>query len=309
MKFEFLKNVTRKISYKTEKHLPEIALVVGLVGVPVTVGLAIKATLKVDQVVEEVEGQLYKIEETKDAADDSVYSEEDATRDKYIVYTRAGLKLAKLYGPTMISGAITMGAIFGGYKVLNGRYLATAASLAGLDATFKDYRKRVAEKYGEEAEKDIRYGIKSEEVLARIKDPETGEEKEVKDIALHHEKKPYGDYVKYFDASSGYWEKSPEYNLAFLLKVQRYWNEQIKTRRNGIVFLNEVLKSLGIEETRAGQIAGWKYDPKDPNFCIDFGIFRMDSEANRRFVNGLEDTILLDFNCVPDVYSELETII
>ena len=55
---------------------------------------------------------------------------------------------------------------------------------------------------------------------------------------------------------------------------------------------------LGITRTAAGMVVGWIYDEKHPvgdNF-VDFGIYDINNEANRRFVNGLERTILLDFN-------------
>ena len=43
---------------------------------------------------------------------------------------------------------------------------------------------------------------------------------------------------------------------------------------------------------------GWIYDEEHPvgdNF-IDFGIYDLDKERNRAFVNGYERNILLDFN-------------
>ena len=55
---------------------------------------------------------------------------------------------------------------------------------------------------------------------------------------------------------------------------------------------------LGIDKTKAGQIVGWIYDPKNTkgdNF-VDFGIYNMSNDRVRAFVNGYEPTILLDFN-------------
>ena len=55
---------------------------------------------------------------------------------------------------------------------------------------------------------------------------------------------------------------------------------------------------LDIPRTKAGQIVGWVYDPEHPvgdNF-VDFRIYETNKESNRRFVNGYEPTILLDFN-------------
>ena len=310
--FDRIKNGLRTIRFQTQKHTPEIAVVTAMIGVPATVGLAIHATLKVDDILAEKDGQLFKIEEVKtnENVTDDIYSEEDAKRDTAIVYVQTGLKIAKLYAPTFIAGSITMGTIFLSYKVLKKRNLALAASLAGLDQSFKEYRKRVAEKVGDEEERNIRYGLKAEEITKTVNDPETGEEKEVKDIAIVHNKNGnYGPFAKYFDSSSSYYEDNPEYNLDLLMRVQKRWNRTLKARTNGIVFLNEVLASLDIPVTRAGQIAGWKYDPKGGDDQIDFGIFIINREANRRFVNGYEPVVLLDFNCKKDVYSDLEAVV
>lgn len=310
--FDRIKNGLKNIRFQTQKHTPEIAVVTAMIGVPVTVGLAIHATLKVDDILAEKDGQLFKIEEVKtnENVTDDIYSEEDAKRDTAVVYVQTGLKIAKLYTPTFIAGSITMGTIFLSYKVLKKRNIALAASLAGLDQSFKEYRRRVAEKVGDEEERNIRYGLKAEEITKTVNDPETGEEKEVKDISIVHNKNAnYGPFAKYFDSSSSYYEDNPEYNLDLLMRVQKRWNRTLAARRNGIVFLNEVLASLDIPVTRAGQIAGWKYDPKGGDNQIDFGIFIINREANRRFVNGYEPVVLLDFNCKSDVYSDLEEVV
>ena len=75
-----------------------------------------------------------------------------------------------------------------------------------------------------------------------------------------------------------------------------YANDLLKAR--GRLFLNEVYRMLGIDETKAGQVVGWVYNPDNPtgdNF-VDFGIYNMQRERVRAFVNGYEPNILLDFN-------------
>ena len=53
-----------------------------------------------------------------------------------------------------------------------------------------------------------------------------------------------------------------------------------------------------IPKTKAGQVVGWVYDPEHPvgDNYVDFGLFDLDRERVRRFVNGDERNILLDFN-------------
>lgn len=104
----------------------------------------------------------------------------------------------------------------------------------------------------------------------------------------------YSQYARYFTETCPGWTKDAEFNLMFLLRVQNYATEKLKTR--GYLFLNEVYDMLGIPRTKAGQIVGWIYKENntDGDNCVDFGIYKTDKNAN--FVNGFENSILLDFN-------------
>ena len=80
---------------------------------------------------------------------------------------------------------------------------------------------------------------------------------------------------------------------------QAYCNELLKAR--GFLFLNDVYEILDIPKTKAGQIVGWLYNkdgntPTNGDGYVDFGIYDPNYEASRRFVNGCEYNILLDFN-------------
>ena len=119
-------------------------------------------------------------------------------------------------------------------------------------------------------------------------------------LGLHSEpsirdtKRDVSPYARYFDEDSMAWTKDPECNKFFLLQQQNLANERLK--RNGYLFLNEVYTMLGLPRTKAGQCIGWMYDtecPSGDNY-VDFGIFN--SEINRSFVNGYENSVLLDFN-------------
>ena len=63
---------------------------------------------------------------------------------------------------------------------------------------------------------------------------------------------------------------------------------------------------LDIPKTKAGQKVGWIYDKKNPtgDNYVDFGIYSSDV-AKRRFVNGYERSILLDFNVDGDILDKV----
>ena len=164
-----------------------------------------------------------------------------------------------------------------------------------VDKSFKEYRKRVADRFGEEVEKEIRYNIKAKEVTTV---DENGNEvtETVKVMDGTDDPNTYSDYARFFDESCAAWQNDAEYNLTFLKAQQQYANDLLKSR--GRLFLNEVYRMLGIDETKAGQVVGWVYNPDNPtgdNF-VDFGIYNMQRERVRAFVNGYEPNILLDFN-------------
>lgn len=108
------------------------------------------------------------------------------------------------------------------------------------------------------------------------------------------ETRGYSPYSRVFDSScSTTWTTNPEYNRMFLKDQERYANDMLK--RKGYLFLNDVYQMLGMPETKAGQVVGWIYDEKYPNGdnFVDFGI---DDIRNNEFINGIENTVILDFN-------------
>ena len=212
-----------------------------------------------------------------------------------INYVQTGVKIAKLYAPSVALGVLSVGCLVGSHSVMQKRNAALSAAYLTVDKSFKEYKQRVIDRVGEEVEKEIRYGIKAEEVVETVTD-EDGNETTVTETVKMMNPNLYSDYARFFDEASPYWQKDPEYNLVFLKAQQQYANDLLRAK--GRLFLNDVYDMLGIEKTKAGQIVGWVYDPENPNGdnFVDFGIYDMSKERVRAFVNGYEATILLDFN-------------
>ena len=279
-----------------QKHSPEILAGVGVVGVVASTVMACKATMKLNDILEESKETRDKIREVEaNPRYEEQYSHEDAKKDLTINYTQTGLKIAKLYAPAVILGSASLGCLLASNDILRKRNAALSAAYMTVDKSFKEYRQRVVDRFGEEVEKEIRYNIKAEEVTSTVV-AEDGSETTVTETVKTMDSNLYSDYAKFFDEASPYWQKDPEYNFMFLKSQQQYANDLLKAR--GRLFLNEVYEMLGIDKTKAGQIVGWVYNPENPigdNF-VDFGIFDMSKERVRAFVNGYEPNILLDFN-------------
>ena len=279
-----------------EKHSPEILAGVGVVGVVASTVMACKATMKLNDILEESKETRDKIREVEsNPRYEEQYSHEDAKKDLTINYTQTAMKIAKLYAPAVILGSASLGCLLASNDILRKRNAALSAAYMTVDKSFKEYRQRVVDRFGEEVEKEIRYNIKAEEVTSTVV-TEDGSETTVTETVKTMDPNLYSDYAKFFDEASPYWQKDPEYNLMFLKSQQQYATDLLRAR--GRLFLNEVYDMLGIEKTKAGQIVGWVYNPTNPigdNF-VDFGIFDMSKERVRAFVNGYEPNILLDFN-------------
>ena len=279
-----------------EKHSPEILAGVGVVGVVASTVMACKATMKLNDILEESKETRDKIKEVEsNPRYEAEYSHEDAKKDLTINYTQTAMKIAKLYAPAVILGSASLGCLLASNDILRKRNAALSAAYMTVDKSFKEYRQRVVDRFGEEVEKEIRYNIKAEEVTSTVV-TEDGSETTVTETVKTMDPNLYSDYAKFFDEASPYWQKDPEYNLMFLKSQQQYATDLLRAR--GRLFLNEVYDMLGIEKTKAGQIVGWVYNPENPigdNF-VDFGIFDMSKERVRAFVNGYEPNILLDFN-------------
>lgn len=300
-KTEIISNLTRtfnRTGLKIKKHSPEILLAAGTVGVVVSGVMACKATLKVNEILDESKQQIDTIHSV--AADPNMvekYTAEDSKKDLAIVYTQTAVKMIKLYGPSVSLGVVSLGCMIGSNRILSKRNVALAAAYTAVDKSFKEYRGRVIERFGKQLDKELRYNIKAKEIEEVSKD-ENGHEvvkKEVVDV-IEDDPNTYSPYSIVFDDGNEGWDPDPERTKFFLIQQQNWANERLKAK--GHLFLNEVYDMLGARRTKAGAQVGWVYDEKNvvgDNY-VDFGIFDTRRSKARDFVNGYEKVIVLDFN-------------
>lgn len=298
-KVEIMNKVTgtiNRVGFRLKQHSPEILVVAGVIGTVASAVMACKATMRVNDILNETQEQLDKIHDCSSNSEMvSVYSEDDAKKDTAIVYAQTGMKFVKLYAPAVTLGVLSLGSILASNDILRKRNAALAAAYATVDRSFKEYRSRVVERFGQEVDRQLKCNIKAIDIEERETD-ESGKEKTVKKRVEAVDPNSYSAYARLFDAGNPYWEKDSEYNLMFLRAKQNYFNDKLKVDRR--VFLNDVYKELGFPPTKAGQVVGWVYDPENPigDNYIDFGIYDVYKPNTSAFVNGYERSIWLDFN-------------
>lgn len=312
MKTEIMNKASRslhKLGFKIKKHSPEILVTVGVVGTVASVVMACKATLKVNEIVDEAKETIDAIhdgvEKEKHTADGELYTQELANKDLVLVYAQTGWKFVKLYGPSVALGAASLGCMLAANNILRKRNAVLAAAFTAVDTSFKEYRSRLIERFGEngkQLDRELRYNIKAKEIEERVVDENGNETTVTKTVEVIDPNITHDIYSIVFCEGNTGWTKNADLNKLFLLKQQNYANDKLKAEH--FVSLNQVYEMLGAPKTAYGQLAGWVWteDSSVGDNFIDFGIFDVHNEMKCAFVNGHERSIILDFNCIGDAY-------
>lgn len=205
----------RKTLYKAKgfigRKTPTILTCIGAVGVVGTAVMTAKATTKANLILEQA-----KVEK----------GEELTKLEKVNV-------ALPVYIPTIMVGAATITCIFGA-NTLNKRKQASLVSAYGLlDKSYKEYRKKVDEYYGEGSDEEI------VEEIAKDK-------YEVNPVTAT------GDEVLFYD------EYSKQFFRATKTKVSeaKYFLNRDLTLRD-YAYLNEYYEYLGLDEIEGGWSLGW----------------------------------------------------
>jgi hypothetical protein len=297
-----IRTVSRQVLV-AKKHSPHIFFVAGVAGSITSTVLACRATLKLSSTLDDIKEDLVTVKDMHENVHsnqmvlmeepqlkDLSYSESDWYQDTFYVYTKASLKILKLYAPSIVVGVISIGALTGSHVQLVRRNTALMAAYAALQQMFEEYRERVRFQYGDERELDIYHGVKTE-----VLETSDGDKLERK-ISDPNQRSVY---ARFFDEYSRHWQKDPELNRLFVQCQMNYANNLLRAR--GHLFLNEVYDMLGIDRSSAGQVVGWVINGEGDNY-VSFGMF---DAYNSAFVNGAERSILLDFNVDGVVYDKI----
>ena len=182
MKTELITKMSRgihKVGFGIKKHSPTLLIIGGVGGVVGATVLACRATTKLEAVKTKHKttvAEIHKAAEDGVLCDGSTYTQEDANKDLFITYVHTGVDFVKMYGPAVLLGGLSIAAILTSHRIMTKRNVALAAAYATVDRSFKEYRGRVIERFGEELDKELKYNIKTKEVEERTVDENTGDE-------------------------------------------------------------------------------------------------------------------------------------
>lgn len=220
-----VKQIANKVKTKAQKNSPVIFVGLGIAGMIGSTVLAVKSTPK---------------------ALDIIKHEEEQKGDKL---TKKEVVKAtwKCYIPTAVTTAASIGCIVGGTKVSLSRTAAVSAAYEVSRAAFSEYKHKVVENIGHEAEQKIRDEIQQDKIN---KNP-APQIIEADDVNVTG----YGNTLCY-DGLSGRYFRS---DMNALKNVENKVNHRLMT--DMYVSLNELYSELGLDPINPlGNSLGWNVE-------------------------------------------------
>lgn len=221
MNNQALVKIARDVRRSLSKHSPEILIGIGITGMITTTVLAVKATPKALQLIEEKKREL---------------DVEKLTPIETVKTTW------KCYVPAAVSGAASVACIIGSNSVNARRNAALATAYKLSETAFSDYRQKVVETIGEKKEKTV---------LDRVS------EKQVKDNPISTKEiiVTGKGQTLFYDPHSG------RYFYSDLEKIRRAENKLNKEINcdpfDSGVTLNDFYEEIGLPGTSTGDTLGW----------------------------------------------------
>ena len=296
-----LRKSFKKAQLTVRKHSPEILMVAGVIGTVAGAVMACKETLELENVLDECKQEKMELEEQYAMCEE--YSEDALKKDQVKLTIKQAAKIVKLYAPSVIMEATSIGVIFASNDIMRKRNASMAAAYATLNSMYKRYRQNVIESYGEEVDKDMRFGVKHEKVT-EIDEDGNKVKIDARIVDLDNTALAISDYSRFFQSGcKGFDESSGRYNLLYLKGIQAMFNNKLIA--DGYVMLNDVYRELGFDTIPEGWSIGWVYDEENPigDNYIDFGLYEARNK-NQRAVNDWEPVILMDFNVDGNLYED-----
>lgn len=288
---EYTTTMLRKTKFVLRKNAPEILIATGVVGIVTSAVMACVASTKVKDTVEEAKDIIDSAHENIEA---NHLDEKESRREIVIAYAKAGSIIIKPYIFPVALGTVSIGSIVGSNMISRKRNATLAATCTMLDKSFKDYRERIVDRFGEEVDKEARYGVNTYKTENVVVDPNTGKKKKIKEeVKACDHNLPNDTWDRFFDEANINWKKNADLNQMFIERNRQYANKLLK--RDGYVMLNDVYDLLGCDKSVDGYSVGWVYDPENPE-KIDFGIYTVNRQRSENFIDGYERSVILSFN-------------
>lgn len=224
-----LTKIVKTVQKAAKKHSPEILTGLGIAGMVTTVIMAVKATPKALQKIEEAGEERYK---------------NDMENETFTPMTTVDkVKVAwKCYVPAAVVGTVSIGCLVGASSVNVRRNAALATAYALSESTLKEYQEKVVEQIGEKKEREVRDAIAKDHV----------DKNSVENAPIIITEK--GNTLC-LDKLTGRYFKS---DMDTLKKAENELARQM--RYDSYVSLNEFYDLIGLDHIDIGYDLGWNID-------------------------------------------------
>lgn len=221
----------------TKKHSPEILTGIGIAGMVTTTVLAVKATPKA----------LELIEEEKKRQNEEIFEKaEKSGEDEYAVVTKLKpLEVVKVtwkpYAPAVLLGVSSIGCLIGANSAHNRRHAALYSAYKISETALSEYKEKVIETVGEQKEKEIRDKVAKEHV----------EKNPVSKTEVFMTGK--GESLFYDPISDRYFYS----DIETIRKIVNDMNYAMTCGSEMCVSLSELYDELGLKHTSVSDEIGW----------------------------------------------------
>ena len=288
---------------KLKKASPHIMAILGVGGIIYTVIDSCKRARKLDEALKEELEELNKaIEELKEtqenteAAPEVVKEAKKKVRSARFKCIRKGAKLFLV--PTLI-GLASITLIGGSHYILTNRLVGTSAALQAVTAEYKAYRESAVEKFGEEVDKELRFGkakLDAKEAELTKVDEETGEATTEKTTVYNGVGiEGFSGYAIPFCKTycGGTFTDNHHMDTCTIFDIMDQCDKDLI--RKGYLFLDDVYKKFNFDPTPASRRVGWLINEDGTSNGDGRVRFTME-EGYYDWGNGPEKTYFIDFN-------------
>lgn len=232
-----LQNIMSNSKLYLKHNSVTILTAIGAIGVVATSVLTAKATIKAFEII----------------------NEEECDKKRELTKKEIVVLAGPSYFPAILVGASTIACILGANALNKKQQAMLSSAYAFVSTSFKEYKNKVKELYGEEAHNNIVNAIAVEKAKDSHITAPVGFMGENYDLSIDEESEPR---LFYDETSDRYFETTNEQ----VLEAEYHLNRNFVLR--GYVTLNEFYEFLGLEETEYGDALGWAIE--DEIYWINF---------------------------------------
>lgn len=302
---EFIKNTNNIGNYAglfVKKYSPEIKSVLGIGFMLGGTATACGAALKIRDILEEHKEIKATIDDIKEMSDngelETEITEEDISKDKKNLAINTALRIAGAAAVPVTLETVGAVSILSGCHDARKMYNGISSTLAMTTATMLAMKENIRERYGDEVANEVALGIREQTVTETITDAK-GKEKTVEKKIKVYPDITINKFARLYELKD-YEENS--YILSRFRMLEDSINDILETK--GYIVANDILPEFNFETCAEGMYMGIV---NDPSITHQFSL-GLNDPVNKRFIEGYEPSVWLNFNFTDNVLEWKKTI-